>query len=167
LASHVLLPAPPEHRNLHYSPPRRSSDLRAGVRPAGRSRIRFPQPRRAPIGPGQAAADRILLARPRRPGRGACSGLVQQAVEDAADRKSTRLNSSHVSTSYAVSCLKRKKRIAETRDAPTSTKIAPARGSRRASTTTFSRSPSADDSTTAALNRGVTSTTYLTRPVDS
>src|SRR5437868_8900108 len=30
------------------------------------------------------------------------------------DRKSTRLNSSHVSISYAVFCLKKKKRLAET-----------------------------------------------------
>src|SRR5437868_9460051 len=31
--------------------------------------------------------------------------------EDAEDRKSTRLNSSHVSISYAVFCLKKKKKI--------------------------------------------------------
>src|SRR5699024_12397552 len=32
--------------------------------------------------------------------------------KDAEDRKSTRLNSSHVSISYAVFCLKKKKKIA-------------------------------------------------------
>src|SRR5699024_12117063 len=36
-----------------------------------------------------------------------CSGGVQRL----ADRKSTRLNSSHVSISYAVFCLKKKKKI--------------------------------------------------------
>src|SRR5690606_41823419 len=35
--------------------------------------------------------------------------LVQRAVHFAADRKSTRLNSSHVKISYAVFCLKKKK----------------------------------------------------------
>src|SRR5699024_11276295 len=32
----------------------------------------------------------------------------RRAVQNAADRKSTRLNSSHVSISYAVFCLKKK-----------------------------------------------------------
>src|SRR5207249_8799208 len=36
------------------------------------------------------------------------------------DRKSTRLNSSHVSISYAVFCLKKKKNPVELRFAPTS-----------------------------------------------
>src|SRR5439155_6984728 len=34
------------------------------------------------------------------------------SVEDVRDRKSTRLNSSHVAISYAVFCLKKKTRIA-------------------------------------------------------
>src|SRR5438067_8401573 len=43
-------------------------------------------------------------------------GLADQAQRDVvhrrvADRKSTRLNSSHVSISYAVFCLKKKKNI--------------------------------------------------------
>src|SRR5438067_8843432 len=68
-----------------------------------------------PIGPGGAA--RTLW-----PGR--TSAASAQAIstrcersraliacaEAALDRKSTRLNSSHVSTSYAVFCLKKKKR---------------------------------------------------------
>src|SRR3989454_3687931 len=47
-------------------------------------------------------------------GRAPC-GLGEQAVQDAADardaadRKSTRLNSSHLVISYAVFCLKKKK----------------------------------------------------------
>src|SRR5699024_11759213 len=39
---------------------------------------------------------------------GGLEALVQQAQAEQ-DRKSTRLNSSHVSISYAVSCLKKKK----------------------------------------------------------
>src|SRR5688500_19297292 len=34
----------------------------------------------------------------------------QQHIRDAADRKSTRLNSSHLVISYAVFCLKKKKK---------------------------------------------------------
>src|SRR5699024_12746256 len=41
-----------------------------------------------------------------------CTGLPAQAQRDEQlDRKSTRLNSSHVSTSYAVFCLKKKRDI--------------------------------------------------------
>src|SRR5690349_23065837 len=36
--------------------------------------------------------------------------LPQLAVEEREDRKSTRLNSSHVEISYAVFCLKKKKK---------------------------------------------------------
>src|SRR5438477_4898406 len=36
------------------------------------------------------------------------SGFVQSEIQKAADRKSTRLNSSHMSISYAVFCLKKK-----------------------------------------------------------
>src|SRR5699024_11733608 len=36
------------------------------------------------------------------------SGLVERFNENVKDRKSTRLNSSHVSISYAVFCLKKK-----------------------------------------------------------
>src|SRR5438067_6996418 len=36
--------------------------------------------------------------------------LANFANQEAEDRKSTRLNSSHVSSSYAVFCLKKKKR---------------------------------------------------------
>src|SRR5699024_12700208 len=38
------------------------------------------------------------------------SMLADGAYEDVQDRKSTRLNSSHVSISYAVFCLKKKKK---------------------------------------------------------
>src|SRR3989442_6942849 len=38
---------------------------------------------------------------------------VQRAIEAHGDRKSTRLNSSHVRISYAVFCLKKKKTASE------------------------------------------------------
>src|SRR5690625_6856420 len=40
--------------------------------------------------------------------------LGQRVLRIAGDRKSTRLNSSHVATSYAVFCLKKKTRRSET-----------------------------------------------------
>src|SRR5215475_13839421 len=43
------------------------------------------------------------------PEREAAAGGVGRASLDAGDRKSTRLNSSHVKISYAVFCLKKKK----------------------------------------------------------
>src|SRR3712207_6870457 len=41
---------------------------------------------------------------------GAAGGVVCGACEAGADRKSTRLNSSHANISYAVFCLKKKKK---------------------------------------------------------
>src|SRR5437773_560965 len=49
----------------------------------------------------------------RRSGRGAASGVTNRSsVSPEADRKSTRLNSSHITTSYAVFCLKQKTSVA-------------------------------------------------------
>src|SRR3712207_8876858 len=42
--------------------------------------------------------------------RGIGLEFVQHALRDRRDRKSTRLNSSHANISYAVFCLKKKKR---------------------------------------------------------
>src|SRR5699024_12663702 len=86
--------APPKY--LHSFPTRRSSDLalrRAGG--AGRPR----RPGRARGGARHRA--RRSRARSRRGRRSRCG-----------DRKSTRLNSSHVSISYAVFCLKKKRNTA-------------------------------------------------------
>src|SRR2546430_13695828 len=41
----------------------------------------------------------------------ATTRAVNQVADEAADRKSTRLNSSHSQISYAVFCLKKKKKI--------------------------------------------------------
>src|SRR3712207_8294581 len=48
-------------------------------------------------------------ARHRRPARGRRFALVERVVVHT-DRKSTRLNSSHANISYAVFCLKKKKK---------------------------------------------------------
>src|SRR5699024_11875423 len=77
------------HRDLHSFPTRRSSDLRSCRHP------RLGRPRPHPRGRAGAHAGAP-------PGR-------RRADEGGADRKSTRLNSSHVSISYAVFCLKKKK----------------------------------------------------------
>src|SRR5690625_6329752 len=74
---------PASHRHLHSFPTRRSSDLYAVS---------------LALGPEFVSVTRY----------------VQSAIDVAAhhaalkDRKSTRLNSSHVATSYAVFCLKKK-----------------------------------------------------------
>src|SRR5262245_65054934 len=83
------------YRDLHSFPTRRSSDLRRGSRrrPARSSRGRrarqSPPPGRAV--PAPSPGSRGFHRAPR-------------------DRKSTRLNSSHLGISYAVFCLKKKKR---------------------------------------------------------
>src|SRR5438067_4801299 len=46
--------------------------------------------------------------------RAAGASAVLLIARDSKDRKSTRLNSSHVSISYAVFCLKKKKKIQNT-----------------------------------------------------
>src|SRR5690606_40124495 len=90
------------HRNLHSFPTRRSSDLTnlgcaAGLLVA-------------------TLVSYLITGKPdfSMTDNGALAGL---------DRKSTRLNSSHVKTSYAVSCLKKKKTRVATR--PTRSEMPP------------------------------------------
>src|SRR5690349_23136187 len=88
------------HRDLHSFPTRRSSDLLHGVQrlPAlrrhGDTRRRL-RPRRL-----RTHGDAGPLRRQRR--------VPALTTEHCPDRKSTRLNSSHVEISYAVFCLKKK-----------------------------------------------------------
>src|SRR5699024_11651242 len=90
------------------SPTRRSSDLHGGDIRKGqrvvvgiRLQVRFqPQEkglRLLPAPPVQGVVESCQV----------CQRFVAQVVEEP-DRKSTRLNSSHVSISYAVFCLKKK-----------------------------------------------------------
>src|SRR5689334_24968834 len=78
-----------DHRNLHSFPTRRSSDLNQAP-----ARELFPAAKEK----GYGIIARVPLA----------SGL---------DRKSTRLNSSHSSISYAVFCLKKKKLLSTSKHA--------------------------------------------------
>src|SRR5256885_7924149 len=51
----------------------------------------------------------LVVRRGGLPGRGVPRAAGSPATEDLRDRKSTRLNSSHLVISYAVFCLKKKK----------------------------------------------------------
>src|SRR5439155_24525533 len=88
------------HRPLHSFPTRRSSVLYPGN--ARRQLLR----RRAGGACLERPADLPGDRRADRP-RGALAG------RSARDRKSTRLNSSHVAISYAVFCLKKKNEVRE------------------------------------------------------
>src|SRR5699024_11918621 len=106
----LLLDRTPLPPHLPPSPTRRSSDLHHRVQ---RPRVRavFP-PGRHPVfhradgggRPGRRGADG---SRPPE-GSGGRKGRDHGGGGPAPDRKSTRLNSSHVSISYAVFCLKEK-----------------------------------------------------------
>src|SRR3712207_7236262 len=82
LSLHDALPI-----SVNLTPWRARRTERDGVNPARPARVRHRGPR---------------AARPARAGRG---------YEAILDRKSTRLNSSHANISYAVFCLKKKKKI--------------------------------------------------------
>src|SRR5207253_11220837 len=84
--------------DLHSFPTRRSSDLRG------------PPPSRAGT---RTARSRSPRDPPRSRGRGFRDRGGSRGDRDLADRKSTRLNSSHVAISYAVFCLKKKNRASE------------------------------------------------------
>src|SRR5690606_40939242 len=103
--NHVPFSCSRLHRILLSFPTRRSSDLP----PQG-----SPLDELAPGGvreslPGRAG-DRVPLARPPHRGTSAGAGAERPPLPTFldADRKSTRLNSSHVKNSYAVFCLKKK-----------------------------------------------------------
>src|SRR5205814_10708885 len=103
--SAFFLPSTPNHRHLHSFPTRRSSDLAMRGNPADiedafeRSRML----NRIVIQPIHGLAD-SHRQRARHVGRG------PEITFDPQDRKSTRLNSSHLGISYAVFCLKKKKK---------------------------------------------------------
>src|SRR5439155_27303652 len=90
------------HRDLHSFPTRRSSDLpvEQRTRDAGEIALDAERPADAIVlGIAEVAAGTRIHRR----GEHETRGIAE------ADRKSTRLNSSHVATSYAVFCLHKKK----------------------------------------------------------
>src|SRR5437773_3495274 len=100
-----LLRRPRSHRDLHSFPTRRSSDLerRRHAHDLERSGVEHLQAR------GAVEFDRLDVA----VGPDG-DGKAQVAVQD---RKSTRLNSSHITISYAVFCLKKKIKHSKDRSA--------------------------------------------------
>src|SRR5690606_41185755 len=94
------------HRYLHSFPTRRSSDL---LVPAPALRLCAVLPALGGLGEGEDGVD--LLGRGAVRDHPAHHGGPDHRVPGARvlDRKSTRLNSSHVKISYAVFCLKKKK----------------------------------------------------------
>src|SRR5437868_8380650 len=76
-----------------------------------RSHLQDPRPPRPGEQGGRGAADRgrdALEADRERPEEGRGAELPDPQARPRIDRKSTRLNSSHVSISYAVFCLNKK-----------------------------------------------------------
>src|SRR5690606_41977143 len=92
-------------RHLHSFPTRRSSDL-ASKRPRPRSNSASASPVRR--GPSVDDADPARVRSSVTASSVARSWPAYAFTADT-DRKSTRLNSSHVKISYAVFCLKKKK----------------------------------------------------------
>src|SRR5204863_8379898 len=96
--------SPRPHRPLHSFPPRRSSDLVPLVAD-GVARLLPLRPRFVLFGRGlpRADCDRLRLV-----DRLGFLFELGRLAGEVGDRKSTRLNSSHVEISYAVFCLKKK-----------------------------------------------------------
>src|SRR5437867_8097327 len=89
------------HRDLHSFPTRRSSDLIGTAtgngegRSAGRAAWNSASHQNPPARPTTVSTRSEMLLR-------------ESVASSVADRKSTRLNSSHRTISYAVFCLKKK-----------------------------------------------------------
>src|SRR5690625_6382737 len=93
------------HHNLPSFPTRRSSDLTT-------TGSELTRPTSSPL---PLLTCRMTTAAPtasvvRRPVALPTSTTISATAVSSTDRKSTRLNSSHVATSYAVCCLNEKKR---------------------------------------------------------
>src|SRR5690606_42036854 len=109
--SYTLLPlfyhCNPHHPDLHSFPTRRSSDLRT----TSPSWIFGVRPTTFTMKNGMASPKRRSQAEPENRHRHPTRQSRPKAAmgQNPRDRKSTRLNSSHVKISYAVFCLKKKK----------------------------------------------------------
>src|SRR5690606_41222896 len=102
----VLLASSLARRQLPSFPTRRSSDLVAACPPRSRRRVRGARP----------AADHSVGVGRDHP-RGGAGANYRRRSDQHPDRKSTRLNSSHVKISYAVFCLKKKNKRNKVRTA--------------------------------------------------
>src|SRR5690606_41545668 len=98
----LMSPQPPRSTLFPYTTLFRSLLEPAGGNRPGHRRRRLAAHRRH----GEDGREGLLLHR--RPQEGHDPGLGLQCVPERGDRKSTRLNSSHVKISYAVFCLKKK-----------------------------------------------------------
>src|SRR5690606_39729703 len=94
------------HYDVPSFPTRRSSDLTAGVWASGR-----PNRKRGRSTQSVTAAkpSRIFIWEQKAGSMCPAAGRSYATTKSPPDRKSTRLNSSHVKISYAVFCLKKKK----------------------------------------------------------
>src|SRR2546430_4758423 len=85
-------------------------------RSAHRPRPRQPARRQGALLDSHGTLGRNNVAPP--PSAAKAEGRKRRRLVLPSDRKSTRLNSSHSQISYAVFCLKKKKKIIHTRDIP-------------------------------------------------
>src|SRR5205807_10015287 len=95
-----------DHQHLHSFPTRRSSDLSVKAIAANDASQRAIA-RRDAIDCASAACI-VVTPKSGSSGSSSCTAARRAGKSDAADRKSTRLNSSHLVISYAVFCLKKK-----------------------------------------------------------
>src|SRR5690242_21875726 len=86
-----------DHRDLHSFPTRRSSDLPGPLTRAGCEHMKGPKVVKPCFHLARLRGNFWRIRRER------------DSIPCCRDRKSTRLNSSHMSISYAVFCLKKKK----------------------------------------------------------
>src|SRR5439155_25672390 len=93
-----------DHRDLHSFPTRRSSDLAGELLALTVSDLDFD---RKTIRVNKSADDRTREVRQPKT-KNSIATLPMPSALEPLDRKSTRLNSSHVAISYAVFCLKKK-----------------------------------------------------------
>src|SRR5690606_41581599 len=102
------LSCPADHRALHSFPTRRSSDLIMTVFLTGNRALVKASSKDSVL--THFIVEELHAIEPRAPIEFAEQLKNFDAVIATGDRKSTRLNSSHVKISYAVFCLKKKKK---------------------------------------------------------
>src|SRR5690242_21304955 len=101
-----MIRPPPRSTLFSYTTLFRSDQLAVHLDPGGLAEIADPQVAHLVAPLGQRATQRGLgLLDAREPGGGDLDAVGDPRAQD---RKSTRLNSSHMSISYAVFCLKKK-----------------------------------------------------------